>query len=143
MNTTLQLKLAPSSDQHHALVDTMESFNAACNWISSVAYENGSANRNVVHRLTYQGARERFSLPAQLAVSAIAKVCEVYKRDKKKQPTFRARGSVVYDQRNLSFKGLDTVSILSVSGRLKMPVVVYGYAHERITARSKSAAGLL
>jgi len=134
MNTTLQLKLAPSADQHQALVHTMESFNTACNWIAGVAYENGSANRNIVHRLTYQEARERFSLPAQLAVRAIAKVCEALKRDKKKQPKFKPHGSVVYDQRNLSFRSLDTVSILSVSGRLKMPVVVYGYAHDRITA---------
>jgi len=134
MKTTLKLKLLPSADQHQALVHTLEVFNAACNYLGEVAFENGTANKLKLQKLAYHETRERFGLPAQLAVRAIAKVCEAYKRDRSIRPTFRPHGSAVYDQRVLSFKGLDTASILSLAGRLKVPIVAYAYASDRITA---------
>lgn len=134
MKTTLKLKLLTSPDQHQALLTTLEVFNAACNYLAEVAFDNHTANKLKLQKLAYHETRERFMLPAQLAVRAIAKVCEAYKRDKSTRPTFRPHGAAIYDQRVLSFKGLDTVSILSLSGRLKIPIVVHGYAHDRITA---------
>ena len=46
-------------------------------------------------------------LPAQLAIRAISKTTDAYKRDKSIQPTFRPEGAIVYDERVMSFKGID------------------------------------
>ena len=61
-----------------------------------------------------------------MAVRAISKACEAYKRDKKIQPVFRPLGAVAYDQRILSWKGRDRVSILTLAGRIIVPVVWQG-----------------
>jgi len=50
-------------------------------------------------------------------VRAISKVEEVYKRGKSKKPSFRSHRAIVYDQRVLSWKGIDRVSILTLRGR--------------------------
>ena len=49
-----------------------------------------------------------------MAVRAISKVCEAFKRDRTKQPTFRPHGAMVYDERILAWKGLDRVSLLTL-----------------------------
>jgi hypothetical protein len=64
-----------------------------------------------------------------MAVRAIAKACEAYKRDKTLRPTFRPDGAVAYDQRILSRKGRDSVSILTLDGRIIVPVVAAGTHH--------------
>jgi len=67
-----------------------------------------------------------------MAVRAISKACEAYKRDKSIKPTFAPNGAVVYDQRILSWKGLDTVSLLTVHGRIKAPFKICDYHAPRL-----------
>ncbi len=61
----------------------MEAFNAACNYISEVAYQQKTASQIILHGLCYYDIREKFGLSSQMAVRAIGKVKAVYKRDKK------------------------------------------------------------
>src|SRR5918911_2294442 len=105
MKQTLLVKLAPDASQHAALLHTMEAFNDACNWIAGVAYEHGCANKIELQKLVYYETRERFGLAAQMAIRAISKVVEAYKRDTSTRPTFRRHGAMTYDERVLSFKG--------------------------------------
>ena len=79
--------------------------------------------RSSFKKLAYHDIRRDFGLGAQMTVRAIAKVVEAYKRDKDIQPTFRPHGAIVYDQRILSWKGADRVSILTNAGRQIMPWV--------------------
>lgn len=132
MNTTLMVKLAPTPEQHAALLETMERFNAACNYVADVAFQEKSANKFALQKLVYQTLRERFGLKAQMAVRVVGKVTEAYKRDKTKRVQFRKHGAMVYDQRILSWKGLDRVSILSLSGRLLIPVIMGEYQAQRL-----------
>lgn len=122
MHLTLMVKLQPTSDQATVLLFTMERFNAACNAIADVAFAQRTASQVKLHHLTYRLVREQFGLSAQMAVRAIGKVAEAYKRDKSIQPTFRPHGTIVYDPRILSWKGPDLVSILTLAGRLRIPV---------------------
>ena len=117
MNLTLMVKLQPTLEQAAALLETMERFNAACNAVAEVAFREQTANKIRLQKLVYYDIRERFGLPAQMAVRVISKVAEAYKRDRAKKPSFRLRGAIVYDQRVLSWKGLDRVSILTLRGR--------------------------
>lgn len=132
MNLTLMVKLQPTPEQAAALLETMERFNAACNAVAEVAFREQTANKIRLQKLVYYDIRERFGLPAQMAVRVISKVAEAYKRDRSKKPSFRPRGAIVYDQRVLSWKGLDRVSILTLRGRQIIPIVFGGYQAARL-----------
>lgn len=120
------LKLAPSPEQAQALLATMRACNAASNRVAEIAFEHKTANKIWLQPLVYQQLREEFGLSSQMAVRAISKACEAYKRDKKIKPKFRPLGAVAYDQRILSWKGRDRVSILTLGGRVIVPVVYQG-----------------
>jgi len=131
MRLTLQIKLLPEPDQAASLLETMKRFNAACDTLAAVAFQHRCANKVELQKLAYHGVRERFGLSAQMTVRAIAKVCEVYKRDKSIQPKFRPHGAIVYDHRILSWKR-DRISILTLDGRALMPGVAGAYQYARL-----------
>src|SRR5713226_6335153 len=111
MKQTMLLKLAPTPEQATALLDTMHAFNAACDYIAEQAFEAKVANKFELQKMTYGELRTTYHLPAQLAIRAISKTTDVYKRDKSIKPTFRPEGAIVYDERVMNFKGIDTVSL--------------------------------
>lgn len=123
---TEMLKLAPSPEHADALLATMRACNAAASRAAEVAFEHKTANKIRLQPLVYAGLRTEFGLSSQMAVRAISKACEAYKRDKKIKPAFRPLGAVAYDQRILSWKGRDRVSILTLVGRIIVPVVYQG-----------------
>jgi IS605 OrfB family transposase len=124
---TLQIKLLPDDDQKQALIDTFLRFNNACNLVSKIAWEKRRFNKILLQQIIYREIREKFGLASQLAVRAIAKVVETYKADKTTFHEFKDFGSIVYDQRILSFKGMDTVSINTVHGRIRIPITIGKY----------------
>lgn len=110
----------------------MERFNAACNAIAEAAFREHAASQVKLQHLMYRDVREHFGVSAQMAVRAIGKVVEVYKRDKAIQPTFRPHGAIVYDDRLLSWKGLDRMSILTLQGRILVAVAMGAYQSQRL-----------
>src|ERR1700682_1492389 len=142
MKQTMLLKLAPTPEQHQALLDTMHAFNAAANSVATVAFSEKPANKFALQKLVYGELRTTYKLPAQLAIRAISKASEAYKRDKSIQPTFKPEGAIVYDQRVMSFKGLLTVSLLTIRGRVLVPFRVGEYQQARMDA-IKGQADLL
>lgn len=142
MKLTLLVKLAPTPEQHQALLKTMERFNEACNDIAEVAYQNRLANKWALHKLVYYRIREQYGLSAQMTVRAISKVVEAYKRDKKIKPSFKPHGAMVYDERILSWKGLEAASILTLKGRETVPIRIGEYQKARMD-RIKGQADLL
>jgi IS605 OrfB family transposase len=134
MKQTMLLKLAPTPEQHRALLETMRAFNAACNATAEVAFALKSANKFELQKHVYGRLRAEFGLPAQLAIRTISKVSEAYKRDKSIQPTFRPEGAIVYDQRVMSFKGLTQVSLVTLAGRVLIPFRMGGYQEARLQA---------
>lgn len=132
MNQTLMVKVATTKEQYEALLKTMERFNEACNFIAQLAFEMKTANKIRLQKAIYRQTRERFGLSAQLAIRAISKVAETYKRDRSIKPTFKPHSAMVYDQRLLSWKGLDRVSILTLQGRQIIPIRIGAYQEARI-----------
>ena len=132
MQQTLMVKLSPSKEQHTALLETIHRFNEACNFIAETAFSIKSASKFKLQKQVYRVVRERFGLSAQLTIRAIAKTAEAYKRDKKIKPAFKSEGAIVYDQRILSWRGLEAVSILSLQGRLKVPIRLGEYQKARL-----------
>src|SRR5262249_13197006 len=79
---------------------------------------------------------------AQMAIRAIAKVVEAYKRDRTVQPHFRPHGAMVYDERICSFPRGDRVSLLTLDGRIEVPFRFGAYAAGRLE-RIRGQADLL
>ncbi len=126
------VKLVPSPEQYNALMETMERFNEACNYISQLAFERYTSSQVKLHHLAYRYLREHYGLSAQMAVRVVGKVVEQYRRDKTRLHTFKPHSAMVYDQRILSWKGLDKVSLLTLEGRLIIPIRIGIYQEARI-----------
>ena len=142
MKQTLVVKLSPSPDQHAALLSTMERFNACCDWLAGVAFHERCANKIALQKLAYYEARERFGLASQLTIRAISKTVEAYKRDRRIQPRFKPHGAIPYDERIMSWKGLTVVSLLTLSGRVVVPLRFGAYQQARLD-RVKGQADLV
>jgi IS605 OrfB family transposase len=132
LRQTLLVRLDTSQEQLKMLLDTMEAFNEACNFIASTAYRLRTANKMRLQKEVYHAVRDKFHLSAQMAIRAIAKVCEAYKRDRSKKPTFKPHGAMVYDQRILSWKRLEQASILTLKGRIRVPIRIGEYQRVRM-----------
>jgi putative transposase len=135
------LKLEPSPEQHQMLLQTLEAFNAACQYAADVAYEQRCANKLALQPLVYGTLRERFGLSSQMAIRAIAKAVEACKRDKRVHVRFKPHGAMDYDERIMAFKGLTHVSLLTLTGRQFVPLR-YGAFQEARLDRAKGQADL-
>lgn len=133
MKLTLQTQLFPDRDQQRKLLATMEAFNAAADWLAREAFALQTANKVKLQQLFYRQLREQFSLSSQMAIPCTAQVCEAFSRDRKIKPRFRKYASIPYDQRLMSFKGMDHVSLLTLEGRVIVPLVMGKYQHERFS----------
>ena len=142
MKTTLQTKLLPSPEQHVQLLETMHAFNAACTWIAAYAYAEQCASKFLLQKALYQEIRQQFGLSAQMSILAIHKVVGAYKRDKSKAIAFRSDGAVTYDQRNMSFRGIEFVSLMTLVGRVIVPLQMGDYQRVQFS-RAKGQADLV
>lgn len=131
MKLTIQLQLLPTPEQATLLLDTMRRVNEAASFAARLGFEAGVFSQPSVHKLAYHEIRLRFGLSAQLAVRAIGKAVECFARDKTVCPAFRPDGAVTYDQRNMSFKGVDRVSLSTLEGRQTVALVYGEYQAER------------
>jgi IS605 OrfB family transposase len=103
--------------------------------VAEVAFAHHLANKIALQKLVYYDIRRRFGLSAQMAIRAIAKVTEAYKRDKKIRPTFRPHGAMVYDERICNFPTVDRVSLLTLDGRVMLPFRFGAYADAMMQRR--------
>lgn len=133
MKLTLQTQLFPDKEQAEMLKETLKAFNAACSWLAEKAFEIKCANKVQLQQLFYHELKEKFNLSAQMTVRAIAQTVEAYKRDKTICPKFREYASMPYDQRMMSFKGVDKVSLLTLKGRVIVPFVMGKYQAEKFS----------
>ncbi len=121
---TAQLRLLPTPEQADALRRTLETTNAACNYISDVAWATRTFGKHALQKLVYQDVRQTFGLAAQVTIRALAKVGDAYKLDNETKRTFRPLASIAYDDRILSWNLHEpAVSIWTRAGRLSIPFV--------------------
>ena len=139
---TLKIRLYPSKEQVDQLLRTMERFNSACNAISQIAFESKTFGKRILQRFCYYQIRDEFKLPAQMVIRAIAKVCESYsdKTKRDKVHTFKPHGAIVYDDRILTVKSIDTVSVLTLAGRIPISMSICEY-HARILNNALKVRG--
>jgi predicted transposase len=68
MKLAAQIKLLPSDEQALGLLLTLERANAACQYISDYAHENGTRSKYKLQEAVYHDVRERFDLAAQMTI---------------------------------------------------------------------------
>jgi len=127
MKLAVNLKLQPNTEQANLLRQTMERANAAANYASEVAWNTRTFHQFSLQKLVYGTLKADFALCAQMAVRCVAKVADAYKLDRKTQRIFRPLGAIAYDDRILSFKPEDTVSLWTLQGRQFIPFVCGDY----------------
>ncbi len=138
MKLIAQVKLLPTEQQAVTLLQTMQRFNEACNFISDQAWESKKFKRVDLQKLTYYEVKERFGLNAQSTIHAAYKVADAYKLDKKVKREFKPLGSISYDERILAWRLNDsTVNIWTIDGRERVAFV----CGERQRALLKSLDG--
>lgn len=124
MKLIAKVKLQPTTEQYHALLETLEQANAACNHIGNAAWQNRTFNKYGLQKLIYHEVKAQFGLTAQVVVRCISKVADAYKLDRKTQRTFRPQGSIAYDSRILRwYIEKQEVSIWTTQGRQRIPFV--------------------
>ena len=126
------IKLCPNPEQYQGLLETMARFNEGCNYTSGKAFATATYGQFQLHHIVYCYLREHYKLSAQMPVKAVAQVLESYHVDRKVQHSFNPRSAMVCDQRILSWKGLDRVSILTLRGRQIIPTRIGTYQQARI-----------
>lgn len=138
MQLSIKVKLIPSRKQKDILLETIEAYNEACNFVSQIAFENKTASVVKIHHKCYYEIRSRFNLSSQMAVRVVGRVADAYKiaRSKKlqlKSPhKFKKLGAVIYDQRIITWKGLEKVSLLTLQGRQVMPIILGEYQKHKL-----------
>jgi len=135
MNLTLKIKLLTDDAQYNRLLSTMRIFNHACNYISELAFNSKTFSKIEIQKLCYYDVRRDFGLSSQMVVRAIGKVAESYKADKKSLHTFKDTGAMVFDERILSFKGLELASLLTLDGRIEIPMMIAEYHNGLLMGR--------
>jgi len=133
MKIVVQIQLLPDAETARTLRSTVERFNEACNWLAGVAFERQLSNRIELQRIAYKDVRDRFGLSAQMTCLCVRRVCEAYKRDRTIRPTFRKDAAMPFDQRTMSFKGIDRVSLLTLTGRVLVSFLLGSYQAARMT----------
>jgi len=142
MNLTLKLKLQTSKEQEQQLLETMEVFNEACNYVSDIAWAEQTLGQINLHKLCYYDIREKFNLSSQMAIRVIGKVSDSYKTDKKHFHKFKPRGAITYDQRIWKFKQADTINIKTLVDRIDIPFI-FGEYRELDQRRVRGQADLV
>lgn len=136
MKITAELRLTVTPEQGAVLRAAMASMNAASNEAAAAGFAAGEFRQVSIHHRCYRSLRERFNLPAQMAVRAIAKAVSVFARDRRRAPVFRAGGAVGYDARMLTHRPQSrSVSILTLDGRLELPYSVGPHRAEAVGGR--------
>ncbi len=129
MKLVANIQLKPTKEQGDLLRRTLERCNEACNHLSKIGFAAVKTRQFDLHKIGYGEARSKFEIAAQVAVRCIAKVADAYTTHKAnghepKLIEFRKHSAQPYDDRIISFKSDDVVSIWTLDGRIKVKSVM-------------------
>ena len=141
MIRTIKIKLPVSPE---VFLPTINAYTEAFNYVCSIGYSQKDFNNISLHKKTYKITSTY--LPSQLAISSRMKAYATLKplkyliKDNKIECPSSKRMSILYDIRSFSTafdKGI--VNLLTLKGRIKIPIKVPEYFKKYLTWRRKSA----
>lgn len=131
------------------VLPTIQAYTKAFNFVCSVGYDKKDKNGVSLHKKTYQSVREY--LPAQLAISSRMRATDALKGIFSQKKNGRSRNkypqcpvsklcSVRYDVNSYSlFLESGIISLLTISGRKRLPIAIPEYYREYFTWKHTSA----
>lgn len=141
---TIVCKLNPSQDVVRKIDTTLEMFAAACNYANKEVKPT-ITSKTTIQSLVYQTIRKEYSLSANLAVRACARVGsnrKTAKKDKKPVKEFKPT-SADYDARIFAFREKDwSISLTLVGGREHIPIVTSNYQIGKLKGTKPTSAQL-
>ena len=141
---TIVCKLNPSQKVVKKIDTTLEMFAAACNY-ANTEVKPAITSKTTIQSLVYQTIREKYSLSANLAVRACARVGanrKTAKKDKKPVKAFKPT-SADYDARIFAFREKDwSISLTLVGGREHIPIVTSNYQIGKLKGTKPTSAQL-
>jgi putative transposase len=144
---SVKCKLQVDDEGRKALLETIQRFADACNYILQVAKEHGTSNKVRLQHLCYRTVREKTGLSANLTIRAIARVAAKLKL--KHKPTRFWPSSVDYDQRIFRMReivvdGLEQfeVTLTTTRGAKRFPLRIGNYQRSLLKGQKPTAAVL-
>lgn len=144
---SVKCKLQVDHESQEALHETIQRFADASNHVLQVSKEHGTSNKVRLQHLCYHEIRARFSLSANLAIRAIARVAAKMKLSRK--PTRFWPSSVDYDQRIFRMRsvvvdGLEQfeVTLTTTRGAKRFPLRIGKYQRSLLQGQSPTSAVL-
>jgi IS605 OrfB family transposase len=144
LSKTVVCKLKPSAEDSEKLFTTLKAFQNACNYISKIAFERKVFNPVALHHMVYRETREKFKLPANLAIRARDRVAKAYKQRKNKLLEF-TKLSMDLDERlfRLIYRPDEIyASISTLQKRVKPPLDIGEY-QRRLLENAKPTHAVL
>lgn len=125
MKLVAPIRLLPSPEQNDLLRNTLETCNAACNWLAELGAGSNVTQHYDLHKIGYRALRVRFGLAAQVAVRCIAKVADAFKVGDKDDPRrFKRNAAQPFDARIVRIlPDQDAISIGTLAGRQRIAFV--------------------
>ncbi len=119
---SVEINLCVQPDAQGLLDKTLRAFNEAATFCSSRAVGAGVFSSLAIQRAFYSDLRTIFGLSAQHACLCCKEVAAKFSDRDKKPSTFRPFASIPFDARTFTLaKDLTTVSLTTLSGRVKIP----------------------
>ena len=136
MKLVCSVRLLPLLDDAALLIRSLETYNAACNWLAAKAKKTKTRKQYDLHKLAYAEMRGQFGVAAQVAVRCIAKVAHSLKAGSQKtQRRFHRHAAQPFDARIFRFlPDQDAISIWTLQGRIHVPFVCS--EHQRTLLKS-------
>jgi IS605 OrfB family transposase len=141
---TIVCKLNPSFEVVKKIDTTLEMFAAACNYANQTV-KPGITSKVTIQSEVYQTIRSEYSLSANLAVRACARVGANRKTAKQKKRPVKAfkPTSADYDARIFAFREKDwSVSLTLIGGREHIPLVTSNYQIGKLKGSKPTSAQL-
>ncbi len=141
---TIVCKLNPSQKVVKKIDTTLEMFANACNYANKEV-KPSVTSKTTIQSLVYQTIREKYSLSANLAVRACARVGANRKTAKQKNKPVKAfkPTSADYDARIFAFREQDwSISLTLVGGREHIPIVTSNYQIGKLKGTKPTSAQL-
>jgi len=136
---TIALTLRPTASESTALLRLQGQFNAACNQISTVAWDAQEFNKVRLQRLCYDDVRHDFGLMAQHTIRAIAVVAASYKTERANMHTFRDDAAVVLDTPRLYRIRHNRANVTTLDGRINVELGIGGHQRQMLKDAVKLA----
>lgn len=126
---------------------TIQAYTNAFNHVCSTAWDNQEFNGVHLHHMTYHQVRKDTKLKSQLAISARVKATEALasvlarkKKGKKVSCPQSKSCPIRYDDRSLTIDFANrTINILTLEGRIRLPIFVPKYFEQYLTWKKCSA----